>query len=357
MKKILLTIGLTALLFIANGQVVFNAGELRLALDKNGYFTELLNKATGKNYLYRDTLAPLMTMVSGDARFVPSRLLYDKGRNKITLDFKEPGVTVEILVSDKTTHIIFEVVKAQPENKIDAVIWGPIPTTIGQTVGEIIGVVRDREVALGIQVLNIKTLGGNYPNKEGSTWSRGIAAVPSAWGSFLQAYSINRNRDRLVDVWSAEQVNMPVKAIRGETVVGSKIALFLCSEPATLDRLERIELDEKLPHPTIKGVWFKKSEVYGKSYLIYSFGEQDIDEMIGYVKRAGLISLYHEGPFQSWGHYILDPKQFPNGRTGLKQCVDKAHAAGLFLGVHTLTNFINTNDPYVTPKPDTAINQ
>jgi hypothetical protein len=99
-------------------------------------------------------------------------------------------------------------------------------------------------------------------------------------------------------------------------------------------------------------VWFKRSNVYGKSYLISSFGEQDIDEMIGYVKRAVLISLYHEGPFQSWGHYILDPKQFPNGRAGLKNCVDKAHAAGLFLGVHTLTNFINTNDPYVTPNPD-----
>jgi hypothetical protein len=355
MRKIVLTAGFVFLLSFLKAQVVLNAGELKISLDKNGYFTELSNKLTGKNYLYADTLAPLMTLVSGNARFLPARMVYDQARNKITLGFKEAGISVDILIKIKSTHLVLEVVKAVPEHKIDAVIWGPMPTTIGQTVGEIIGVVRDNEVALAIQVLNIKTLGGNYPNKEGSTWSRGIAAVPAKWGSFLQAYSINRNHDRTVDAWGGEQVNMPVKAMKGETVVGSKIAMFLCSEPSTLDRLERIELDEKLPHPTINGVWFKRSPVYGKSYLISSYGEQDIDEMIGYVKRAGLISLYHEGPFQSWGHYILDPKQFPNGRAGLKNCVDKAHAAGLFLGVHTLTNFINTNDPYVTPKPDNRL--
>ena len=74
--------------------------------------------------------------------------------------------------------------------------------------------------------------------------------------------------------------------------------------------------------------------------------------MIGYTKRAGLVSLYHEGPFKSWGNFVLNPDQFPNGKDGLKNCVDKAHAAGLYLGMHTLTNFINTNDPYVSPAPD-----
>src|SRR5579864_2553420 len=117
---------------------------------------------------------------------------------------------------------------------------------------------------------------------------------------------------------------MPVAAIKGETVVGSKIALFTCDEPKTLDLIEAITLDEKLPYPTINKTWFKKSPEYGRSYLISSFGEQDIDEMIAYTQKAGLISLYHEGPFKSWGHYILDPKFFPNGKDGLKKCVEKA---------------------------------
>jgi hypothetical protein len=148
---------------------------------------------------------------------------------------------------------------------------------------------------------------------------------------------------------------MPLKALKGETVVGSKIAVFSCKEALTFDRLEQIEIAENLPHPTVNGVWFKKSNLYGKSYMISSYGEKDIDEMIGYTKRAGLVSLYHEGPFKSWGNFVLNPEQFPNGRDGLKNCVDKAHAAGLYLGMHTLTNFINTNDPYVSPKPDNRL--
>ena len=36
----------------------------------------------------------------------------------------------------------------------------------------------------------------------------------------------------------------------------------------------------------------------------------------------------------------------------MKHCVEKARAEGVRLGVHTLSNFITTNDPYVTPVPD-----
>ncbi|WP_291403645.1 hypothetical protein [Daejeonella sp.] len=336
----------------AFAQVSFISGELKLVLNKSGAISELSNSPKGKNFLYTDTISPLITLVSKNIRYKPSSMIYDKSLKKITLSFKEVGVSIDIIAVEKSTHLTLEIAKATPANKVEAVIWGPIPTTISRTIGEIIGVVRDGETSLGIQVLNIKTLGGDYPNKEGSTWARGIAAVPAKWGSKLQAYSINRDLNRSVDAWVGLYKNMPLGALKGESVVGSKIAIFSCQETQTFDRLEQIELAENLPHPTIDGVWFKKSKLYGKSYMISSYGEKDIDEMIGYTKRAGLVSLYHEGPFKSWGNFILNPEQFPNGKNGLKECVDKAHAAGLYLGMHTLTNFINTNDPYVSPVPD-----
>lgn len=336
----------------AFAQVSFISGELKLALNKSGAISELSNNLKNKNFLYTDTISPLITLVSKNIRYKPSTMTYDKSLKKITLGFKEVGVSIDIIAVEKSTHLTLEITKATPANKVEAVIWGPIPTIISKTIGEIIGVVRDGETSLGIQVLNIKTLGGDYPNKEGSTWARGIAAVPTKWGSKLQAYSINRDLNRSVDAWVGLYKNMPVSALKGESVVGSKIAIFSCQETQTFDRLEQIELAENLPHPTIDGVWFKKSKLYGKSYMISSYGEKDIDEMIGYTKKAGLVSLYHEGPFKSWGNFILNPDQFPNGKNGLKECVDKAHAAGLYLGMHTLTNFINTNDPYVTPIPD-----
>jgi len=336
-------------------QQSFTFGELKMSLNKEGSITELSNSLTGKNYLSLDTISPLITLVSNDIRYKPASMAYDKIQKKITLGYPKTGVSIDVRVSSKNTHLVLEIIRAAPERMIDAIVWGPIPNTISKTIGEIIGVVRDGEISLGIQVLNIKTLGGDYPTTEGSTWARGIAAVPAKWGSTLQAYSINRDRDRFVDAWGGLYKNMPVKALKGETVVGSKIAIFSCKESITFNRLEQIEIAENLPHPTVNGVWFKKSNLYGKSYMISSYGEKDIDEMIGYTKRAGLVSLYHEGPFKSWGNFVLNPEQFPNGKDGLKNCVDKAHAAGLYLGMHTLTNFINTNDPYVSPLPDNRL--
>lgn len=337
---------------LVNAQTIFTAGELKFGIDGQGKVTEITNTVANKSLLAKDTTAALLTLVSSGVRYLPTAASYNKAQKKMTVIFQAVGVNIEIKVQQKPGHLVLEIIKATPAEKIDAVVWGPYPTVINKTVGEVIGVVRDGTTAVGIQVLNIKTLGGDYPNKEGSTDQRGIAAVTKPWGSLLQAYSINRDRKRYVDAWGGQFKNMPVAPMPGESVVGSKIAFFTCDESTTLDRLEQIELAENLPHPTIKGVWFKKSSLFGRSYIISSFNEQNVDEMIGYTKRAGLISLYHEGPFKSWGHFILDSAQFPNGKAGLKQCVDKAHAAGLFMGMHTLTNFINTNDPYITPVPD-----
>ncbi len=330
------------------------AGALTVALNAQGSVTALRHGSAGKDYLYHDRGASLLTLVSGGQRFVPSSLASATTRSGtlLTVRYAEAGVQIGIRVRETAAYLALEIVTASPADKIDAVIWGPYPTIIARTVGEIIGVVRDGEVAIGLQVLNMKTLGGDLPNSEGSTWARGIAATPYPWGSTLQAYSINRDRPRVVDAWGGDYKRMPVDALKGETVVGSAIALFMSPEPTVLDLLERIEIAEQLPHPTIDGVWFRKSPLFERSYLISSFGESDVDEMIGYTKRAGLFSLYHEGPFKSWGHFVLRDDQFPNGRRGMKMAVDKARAAGLHLGTHALTNFINTNDPYVTPVPD-----
>lgn len=330
----------------------FLAGDLRIGLGKNGQLIEWKRQSSGIDYLYKDSIQPLITLVSGNKKSIPSSLQYNRNTKILTLQYAQTGVTIQVQVSEKPTHLVLEIVKAVPENKIDAVIWGPFSNRISKTVGEVIGVVRDGETALGLQVLNIKTLGGDYPNNEGSTWARGIAARPFPGGSSLQAYSINRNRNRYVDAWGGTFKHMPVAALPGESVLGSKIALFACNESETLDVLEKIELAEGLPHPTIKGQWFKKSPYFGRSYLISSFTESEVDEMLAYTRQAGLYSLYHEGPFKSWGHFVLDENQFPSGRAGLKAAADKAHKMDLLLGLHTLTNFINTNDPYVSPVPD-----
>ncbi len=62
-----------------------------------------------------------------------------------------------------------------------------------------------------------------------------------------------------------------------------------------------IEEQENLPHPEIDDVWAKISPDATASYLIVSFGEKDIDEVIKLTKSAGLRYLYHGGPVSDMG--------------------------------------------------------
>ncbi len=205
----------------ARAQASLSAGALHLSLNRQGVPTELRNTTTGLNYLEASHTAPLLTLVSDAQRYQPTSLSSSNrsGRKTLTVEFAQVGVRVVVRVRETPTHLSLEITSATPERKVNAVVWGPYATTISSTVGEIIGVVRDTRVALGMQVLNMKTLGGDLPNSEGSTWARGIAATAYPWGSTLQAYAINRSRERSVDAWGGTFHNMPVPAIANETVV------------------------------------------------------------------------------------------------------------------------------------------
>ena len=135
---------------------------------------------------------------------------------------------------------------------------------------------------------------------------------------------------------------------------GSKIALFGSPADRALETLGAIEVAEGLPHPMIDGEWGKTARSANAAYLILDFSEDDADQAIEWTRRAGLRYLYHSEPFENWGHFDLNDR-FPSGRDGLRGVVERAEAQGIHVGVHTLSNFITTNDPYVTPVPDARL--
>jgi hypothetical protein len=284
----------------------------------------------------------------------------------------EGNQKAKVKVEEKPTHITFELVEFNSAETVDLIAWGPIPTTIKKSIGETVGVVRGENFAIGIQALNIKTLGGfpwtdndctpqfdifeqedysdlSEENKREVLY-RVEAAKPEKFGSTLQAYCRNRAEERVIENLNHKNYVSPVFDDGG--ITGSKIALFGCPVDETLKTLGEIEIAENLPHPTIDGNWGKMAQTASAAYLIFNFGEDNIGEAIAYTKKAGLRYLYHPGPFASWGHFDLNEKAFPNGWDGLKMCVEKAEKEGIFVGVHTLSNFTTTNDPYVTPVPD-----
>ena len=350
-------------------QIKLSTDTFTLGIINNGNITQMTDNLSGRDYLAIEQPSPVMSIRVDGIICKPSSVIYEN--EELVFNFDLVEVTARVKTRVTKTHIRFELIDLQPVESVELVIWGPYPTIINKSIGETIGVVRGDEFTIGIQALNPKTLGG-YPwnesdcmpqldifenedysdlSEEGKRYVlyRVEAAKPENFGSTLQAYCRNRSHDRIIENWSHEKYLAPAYDDGG--VVGSKIALFGCPVDQTLDFIGKIELAEGLPHPIIDGEWGKKARTANASYLIMGFGEEDIEKAVKYTKMAGLKYLDHPGPFNNWGHFELN-KQFPNGIESLKNCVDIAENQGVHLGVHTLSNFITTNDPYVTPIPD-----
>ncbi|MGD1980634.1 MAG: hypothetical protein PVK01_02550 [Flavobacteriaceae bacterium] len=348
----------------------FRTAVFKLSIDQKGRVNEFTDIGTGKNYLSSDSISPLLALRINKKWQFPDAAKLSNGQLEIVFSDNQTAV---VEVTEKNTHIKFELISLTKNNKVDLIQWGPFRTTIQKVIGETVGVVRGETFAIGIQALNIKTLGGYpwnesdrmpafdifketniedmHPGSDGSVLYRVEAAKPTKTGSSLQAYCRNRNNNRIVSDFNLEKIVAPAYDDGG--VIGSKIALFGAPLDQALEYLGKIEIEEGLPHPMIEGEWGKISTKANAAYLITSFTEKTIDQAIELTKKAGLKYLYHYGnTFKSWGHFEINKEEFPNGIDGLKQCVEKVEKEGISLGTHCLSNFITTNDPYVTPIPD-----
>lgn len=242
----------------------------------------------------------------------------------------------------------------------DAVVFGPFDVNIGDTVGEVVGVAQGGGVAFGVQALNIKTLPGiSYEygsmmdfEHDITVTGCGNAAVPIDGGARFCFHCRRRDRLEYRRVASVEKsLTLPLNDDVDAEIVGAKIALFGTEQQNALNKIGEIELEQGLPHPLFEGEWNKTSRKTMKSYIISGFSADDADLMLEKAKKAGIDRVYHEGPFVNWGHFDLMPDCFPNGDADLKAFIKKMHENGIKVGVHTLTNFTTTNDPYVTPVP------
>lgn len=375
MKKLFFFFFFSGLLFVScsnNNKSAFIELEtefLKTSIDGKGSFIKFIDIRTGKDYLSKDTTATLMSIKINNEILPPQSA--EQKENTIILRYKN-NIEAIIKLEQKESHLSFELLSLTNNENIDLIIWGPYPSTINKIIGETVGLVQGEEYAIGIQALNPKTIGG-YPWKDNDCMpqidifdqddlsdmseegKRGVlyrveAAKPFDFGSTLQAYCRNRSTDRVIENWSHKKYLAP--AFNDGGVIGSKIALFGCPAENALEYIGKIEISEGLPHPLIDGEWAKTSTAASSAYLIIGFGEENIEKAIDITKKFGLKYLYHPGPFKNWGHFDLNEKQFPRGIESMKNCVEIANEHGVILGLHTLSNFISTNDPYVTPVPD-----
>lgn len=345
--------------------ITLDTEHLSLKLNTNGKVTGLQDKKSRINYLAEEIPSSLLSIRIDGKFYEPTSLSVSD--DNFLLKYGESGITAKIKAGVKKSYLTFKLQELSDTVKVDLILWGPLRTSVRETVGETIGVVRDSVFAIGIQSLNPRTLGG-YPENEDDSFTgfdifattslvdvadsvhilyRGNTARPEPYGSSLNAYTRSRNMERIVSSMQHEKYVAP--AFNDEGITGSEIALFGCSPENVLDVIEEIELAEGLPHPLLDGEWAKRSKRAVSAYLIQDFTPENYRKAIELTKKAGLKYLYHGEPFKNWGHFDLRNNM---SWEDLAAVIDEAESQGIRVGAHTLSNFITTNDPYVTPVPD-----
>jgi hypothetical protein len=343
---------------------------LQLMVSAEGQITRLVDRANGTDYLGSAPFTPLLTLGVAGEMLQPERAIWSDEGKHVTLEYVG-GLEAEVGLGVHDSHLTFELIALSNPDTVEVAVWGPIPSLLNDMIGETIGVVSGQDFAVGIQALNLKTLGG-YPWNDDdhlpqldafeqedpedlTKGTRGVlysveAARPTREGSSLQAYCRNRNSARVIKNMGRAKYVAPSYNDGG--LVGCKVALFGSTRDSVLATIGEIELAEGLPHPMLDGEWVKTNPRASAAYIILPFSEATFDAALDVTERAGLNYLYHPGPFETWGKFGLDPRSFPNGVEGLRALSDRAAERGIKLGVHTLSNFITTDDPYVTPVPD-----
>lgn len=211
----------------------------------------------------------------------------------------------------------------------------------------------------------IETLGLEGPGSDQVTrWTFLIVptSLPNA-GAWLNVASDDRAAmavialDERTDAAGAPQLR--AGGIARLRLVGRKAALFTCPRPDVLPLIRRIEQEQKLPSPTIAGVWAKTSPETRRSWLITGLtaarepAQYRPDRAFQAAEELGaryvIISLSWWN--SSLGSYPLNKRNFPDGIESLRAVARQAHARGLKLGLHVMTRSIAKNDAYVTPVP------
>lgn len=71
----------------------------------------------------------------GGKLYSPGDAAWDARAQRLILRFPEAGATAVMAAEAKPTPVVFEVMDPQPTHRVELVLWGPYPTTIGDVIG------------------------------------------------------------------------------------------------------------------------------------------------------------------------------------------------------------------------------
>lgn len=379
-----------------------------MSLDARGFVTSLVGRRSGKEHVPKGRPSPLLSLHEDGkpyavlVRPTSAKLSADRG----TLTLKYPnGAVATIKIAGKAGYFRFQLAELANRGKVDAVVWGPLDTTISRRIGDLIGVVRDNDFAIGMFGLDDNTVVGSlepspgffytvhssdpekFPVpahlKEGQRFPVGGdgvndvafyskpeeyfqmlswtgAVLRPEFGSTISYHATDRRKPRVIQSPGAMpgQKFHPVRSlvttpVPGVDFIGSSLALYACPDNRGLAVLEQIFRKEGLPLITDDdGTWIRNPKAVRPTL----FWNGPVDKCIAYAKAMGFKDVSRDtGEFypsfsNEWvGHVTKQGKQIT-----YKEFGDECRRAGLHHGgLHTLHLFLQPGiSTHVSPVPD-----
>jgi hypothetical protein len=413
-----LTVALTGVLLLAIVSTaraeapVLQARQTRYAgiqIDGKGFITSITSRRFGKEYSPPGHPSPLLSLhkegQSNDTLLVPVSAVYHPGTQEFELTYPS-GVMAVVKAEDKDTYFRFQLVSLSPRGKVDNIVWGPLHTRVSKIIGDLIGVVRDDDWAIGMMGLDDNTIAGpvtdgdcygmgyyihspdpvKYPlppqYKEGQWFNIGGdgvndtafyshpeeyfqqvfgsgAKLEPEFGSTI-AYHARDRRRSYTHLFSLlpgfprsrprHQVSDPVE---GVDFMGSGVALYACPDELGLATIEKIILAEGLPHVVIDGKWVRDPAAFRPT--VYWSGPRD--KCIEYTQALGLKDISQDtGEFYPClgNDWRIGNVGFSSGKVmTFKAFSEESHKQGITNGgLHTLCLFLQGGVSHdVTPVP------
>ena len=262
-KRLLLFLIGLVLTTTISAQLALKTKSFSMEISPKGDILKMMDAGSGMTYVPNGQPGQLLRIKSANKEINPQVV---KVRGKVIALSYGNGIELQVTAKETPDYIKFELTKVVGKEKIEAIFWGPFNTTIKDTIGEVVGVVRNNKFAIGMRALNAKTIGGKLSNEEGVTSPSasiaGSAASAEEFGSAMQAFAINQSLDRVMTVWHHHK-NCPVPGLKEYQLEGSAVAIFGTSPANALATMGRINKAEGLPFPVIDGAWTRASRSTG----------------------------------------------------------------------------------------------
>ncbi len=383
----------------------------RLSLNGKGYITSIIDRKSGKEYCPKGEMSPLLALQKNKQHLMPVKAQYVGSKNEFSISFSN-GAAARVKVEQKQQYLRLQLVSLTPRNGVDNVVWGPYKTNISKTIGDLLSVVRSDVFAIGMLGLNDNTTIGpptegdmsfmyyyihspdpqKYPVpphlKEGQTFSIGGdgvndvafysqpeayfrmnygngAKLEPAFGSSICMHSRDRRKEQMIRFpYYPDNIEGKANSARYQLVtptnadfLGSTIALYACPDSLGLNVIEKIVLNEGLPHPTINGKWIKNPAAYRPDMAWWG----PHDSLASYAKQLKIKNVQDEG----WGEYYPNPvNRWSNKKISFHGSDAMSIPAygtlmqkeGVRYGLHTLCEFLQpNNNSDVTPVPSDSL--